>query len=73
MIAAIQQKYGEWEPKVAKVLNDNLGVTFLVEFTTAHGGGSMPVNHNVVGGGFWAEIQAKNAALTTIIQELRRC
>jgi hypothetical protein len=32
--AGIQQKYRDWEPKVEKFLNENLGVTYLVEFTT---------------------------------------
>lgn len=72
-LAAIKKSYAEWAPKVGSFLNDNLGVTYLVEFTTAHGVGSMPVGHNMEGGGIWAEIQAKNAALTMIIQELRRC
>jgi NADPH:quinone reductase-like Zn-dependent oxidoreductase len=71
--AAIQQKYGEWEPKVEKFLSDNLGVTYLVEFTTVHGGAGMPSNHSAAGGAVWAEILAKNAALTSILQELRRC
>jgi hypothetical protein len=69
----IKKSYAEWSSKVANFINDNLGVTYLVEFTTAHGGASMPVGHNMEGGGVWAEIQAKDAALTTIIQELRRC
>jgi hypothetical protein len=71
--AAIQQKYREWEPKVEKFLSDNLGVTYLVEFTTVHGGAGMPSNHSAAGGAVWAEILAKNAALTSILQELRRC
>ena len=71
--ATIQNRYQEWDSMVEKFLSENLGVTFLVEFTTAHGDGVMPSNHSVAGGSIWAEIQAKNASLTTIIQELRRC
>jgi hypothetical protein len=57
--AVIDQRYKEWEPKAEKLLNDNLGVVFLVQFTGVHGGPAMPVNHSVVGGGIWAEMQAK--------------
>jgi hypothetical protein len=70
---AIDQRYKEWAPKVEKFLTDNLGVTFTVQFSSVHGGPSMPLNHSMVGGGIWAEIQAKNTALNSIIQELRRC
>jgi hypothetical protein len=48
-----------------KISNDNLGVTFLVDFTTAHGGGVVPIEHNAVGIEGWAEIEAKNGALTS--------
>ena len=71
--AVIDQRYREWEPKVEKFLNDNLGVVFLVQFTGVHGGASMPVNHSVIGGGIWAEMQAKIIALNSIIQDLRHC
>jgi hypothetical protein len=71
--AVIDQRYKEWEPNVEKFLNDNLGVVFLVQFTSVHGRPSMPMNHNMVGGGIWAEMQAKIIALNSIIQDLRHC
>jgi hypothetical protein len=70
---AIDQRYKEWEPKVGKFLTDNLGVTFAVQFSSVHGGASLPVNHSMVGGGIWAEMSSKITALNSIIQELRRC
>jgi hypothetical protein len=70
---AIDQRYKEWEPKVEKLLNENLGVVFLVQFTSVHGGGLMPVSHSMIGGGIWAEMQAKIIALNSIIQDLRHC
>jgi hypothetical protein len=70
---AIDQRYKVWESKVEKFVNDNLGVIFLVQFTSVHGGASQPVNHSMIGGAIWAEIQAKIVALNSIIQDLRHC
>jgi hypothetical protein len=67
--SAIDQRYKEWELKVENFLNNNLAVTFAVQLSSVHGGSSLPVNHNIVGGGIWAEIQAKITALNSIIQE----
>jgi hypothetical protein len=58
---------------VENFLNNNLGVTFVVQFSSVQGGATVPTNHSTVGGGIWAEIQAKITALNSIIQELRRC
>jgi hypothetical protein len=69
----ISERYKEWEQNVESFLTDNLGITYTVQFSSAHGGASMPANHSMVGGGVWAEIQAKITALNSMIQEIRHC
>jgi hypothetical protein len=71
--SAIGQRYKEWEPKVENFLNNNLGVTYTVQFSSVHGGASMPGGHSAVGGGIWAEIKEKLIALNSIIRDLQRC
>jgi hypothetical protein len=71
--AAIQQGYSEWERKVEKFINDNLGITYTVQFTSADAGAMLPFSHHRAGGEVWGLIRGKDAVLNSIIQELRHC
>jgi membrane protein implicated in regulation of membrane protease activity len=61
--ALIRQQYEDWSAKTIGILNDKLGPSYATSFKSAPGVLQVPVNHNLIGGGYWSLIEGKKTLL----------
>jgi hypothetical protein len=64
----------EWAAGVQKFLIQYLDASYAIQFRNSAGNAlmGMPVNHSVVGGGYWQNIEGKKICLNEFIRDLRQ-
>jgi hypothetical protein len=67
------EEANEWVARVQKYLVENLDTSYAIQFRNSAGNAwmGMPVNHSVVGGGYWQNIEGKKNCLNEFIRDLR--
>lgn len=67
------EESNEWVARVQKYLIENLDHSYAIQFRNCAGNAwmGMPVNHSVVGGGYWQNIEGKKNCLNEFIRDLR--
>ena len=64
----------EWVARVQKYLIEKMDTSYAIQFRNSAGNAlmGMPVNHSVVGGGYWQNIEGKKNCLNQFIRDLRQ-